>query len=31
MVLPEDLLRSQAIQTDSRLILVVIDGLGGCP
>ena len=31
MVLPEDVLRSLAIQTDSRLILVVIDGLGGLP
>jgi 2,3-bisphosphoglycerate-independent phosphoglycerate mutase len=31
MVFPEDTLRSLAIQTDSRLILVVIDGLGGLP
>jgi 2,3-bisphosphoglycerate-independent phosphoglycerate mutase len=31
MTLPEDVLRSLAIQTDSRLILVVIDGLGGLP
>ena len=31
MMLPEDVLRSLAIQTDSRLILVVIDGLGGLP
>src|SRR4030066_871537 len=31
MVLPEEVLRSLAIQTDSKLILVVIDGLGGLP
>jgi 2,3-bisphosphoglycerate-independent phosphoglycerate mutase len=31
MTLPEDVLRSLAIRTDSRLILVVIDGLGGLP
>jgi 2,3-bisphosphoglycerate-independent phosphoglycerate mutase len=31
MMLPEEVLRSLAIQTDSRLILVVIDGLGGLP
>lgn len=31
MTLPEHALRSLAIQTDSRLILVVIDGLGGLP
>jgi len=31
MMLPEDVLRSLAIQTDSKLILVVIDGLGGLP
>jgi len=31
MTLPEDVLRSLAIQTDSRLILIVIDGLGGLP
>ena len=31
MTLPEHVLRSLAIQTDSRLILVVIDGLGGLP
>ena len=31
MTLPEDVLRSLAIQTDSKLILVVIDGLGGLP
>jgi 2,3-bisphosphoglycerate-independent phosphoglycerate mutase len=31
MMLPEEVLRSLAIQTDSKLILVVIDGLGGLP
>jgi 2,3-bisphosphoglycerate-independent phosphoglycerate mutase len=31
MELPEEVLRSLVIQTDSRLILVVIDGLGGLP
>jgi 2,3-bisphosphoglycerate-independent phosphoglycerate mutase len=31
MMLPEEILRSLAIQTDSKLILVVIDGLGGLP
>ncbi len=31
MILPEGIVRSLAIQTDSRLILVVIDGLGGLP
>jgi 2,3-bisphosphoglycerate-independent phosphoglycerate mutase len=31
MTLPEDVLRSLAIRTDSKLILVVIDGLGGLP
>ena len=30
-MLPEEVLRSLAIQTDSKLILVVIDGLGGLP
>jgi len=31
MMLPEEVLRSLAIQTDSKLILVVIDGVGGLP
>jgi 2,3-bisphosphoglycerate-independent phosphoglycerate mutase len=31
MMLPEEVLRSLAIRTDSKLILVVIDGLGGLP
>jgi len=31
MMLPEEVLRSLAIETDSKLILVVIDGLGGLP
>jgi 2,3-bisphosphoglycerate-independent phosphoglycerate mutase len=31
MILPEEVLRSLAIRTDSKLILVVIDGLGGLP
>ncbi len=31
MILPEEVLRSLAIQTDSKLVLVVIDGLGGLP
>ncbi len=30
-MLPEEVLRSLAIRTDSKLILVVIDGLGGLP
>jgi 2,3-bisphosphoglycerate-independent phosphoglycerate mutase len=31
MMLPEEVLRALAIRTDSKLILVVIDGLGGLP
>jgi len=31
MMLPEEILRSLAIRTDSKLILVVVDGLGGLP
>jgi 2,3-bisphosphoglycerate-independent phosphoglycerate mutase len=31
MMLPDEILRSLAIRTDSKLILVVIDGLGGLP
>jgi 2,3-bisphosphoglycerate-independent phosphoglycerate mutase len=31
MMLPEEVLCSLAVQTDSKLILVVIDGLGGLP
>jgi 2,3-bisphosphoglycerate-independent phosphoglycerate mutase len=31
MMLPEEVLRALAVRTDSKLILVVIDGLGGLP
>jgi 2,3-bisphosphoglycerate-independent phosphoglycerate mutase len=31
MMLPEEILRSLAVRTDSKLILVVVDGLGGLP
>jgi 2,3-bisphosphoglycerate-independent phosphoglycerate mutase len=30
-MIPDEILRSLAIQTDSRLLMVVIDGLGGLP
>ena len=30
-MLPEEVLRALAVRTDSKLILVVIDGLGGLP
>ncbi|HSB07086.1 MAG TPA: 2,3-bisphosphoglycerate-independent phosphoglycerate mutase [Thermodesulfobacteriota bacterium] len=31
MMIPEEILRSLVIQTDSKLVMVVIDGLGGLP
>jgi len=31
MILPDEVLRSLTVRTDSKLILVVIDGLGGLP
>jgi 2,3-bisphosphoglycerate-independent phosphoglycerate mutase len=30
-MIPDEIFRSLAVQTDSKLLLVVIDGLGGLP
>ena len=30
-MIPEEILRSLAIQTESKLVMVVIDGIGGLP